>query len=855
LSWWLPDGFVRQRACRLEARIDERATVVLIELDDSVLVPWPFAALSSRDEVSWRVQVLGDDGWSAWSDWHAFEVGLVDRADWVGMTIGRHGDDRTFGPRGQRPAIELRTQFTLTVAPRRARLYATALGIYELHLDGVRVGDMELTPGFTAYRSTLEVQAFEVTDLLAPGEHELVATLTDGWYRGSVGFTREECAFGERLGLLAQLELVDPDGSKRVIATGPEWEASTRGPIRAADLMEGQRVDLRIPFPPTEGWDPVESFDLPADAVITASPAPPVRAVREVRAESVRRLDDGRQVISLPANINGWVRVEAAGLGPAGTTVRLSHGEVLDDDGDVDMRQLNVLDVMTGAPLGECQIDEVVSAGPQGPPFEPRHTTHGFQYVRVEGAPDLTSDDVVGKLVHTDMVRTGWFGCSDERLVRLHEAAVLSFVDNACDIPTDCPQRERAGWTGDWQIFTPTAAFLYDVAGFTDRWLRDLAADQWPDGRVTNHVPDPVGPAGWTHPIVMGLTGSAGWGDAATLVPFEMWRAYGDLELLRRQYPSMVAWVEYGLDAAHNQRHPTRRAARPREAEHERFLWDAGFHWGEWCEPGVEESPLFGDRIDQGHVATAYLARSLDAVAATASLLADEAGARKWFALAAEVRRAWSAEYVDEWGHVVPRTQANLCRALAFDLVPAELRLAALEDLVALITEADFHVGTGFLTTPFLLPTLADEGRPDVAYRLLLQDSQPSWLAMVEAGATTIWESWEGVSNDIHSSLNHYSKGAVVSFLHRYVGGIRMLDGQPAYQRFEVRPVPGGDLTWADAELDSPYGRIRSSWHLERDRFVLDARVPPGTSANVVLPNGDAHLVGPGAHTFAITSD
>ena len=838
---------------RIEAVVGDGASEVAeVSSDRSVLCPWPFGELTSRDRVLWRVQVKVDGRWTPWSEWDAFEVGLLRRDEWVGQFIGLAGDGRSFGSRGERGAIHLRVRFVVTEQPSSARLRATALGIYELHLDGVRVGDLELTPGFTAYRSTLEAQTHDVSDQLTPGEHELIVTLTDGWYRGSVGFTREEFSFGERLALLAQLEIVDAHGGRTVIATDTDWEATACSPITAADLIEGEHLDLRIPFPPVEGWAPCVEVRVPAEVAISATPAPPTREVQTYPARFVERLDDRRQVVALTANINGWLRLAGSVLGPEGNIVRLTHGEMLDDDGDVDMGNLEVLDFMTQQSLGHGQVDEIVSAGQGSPTVELRHTTHGFQFVRVEGADDLTPADVSGVMVHTDMPRTGWFRCSDERLDALHEAAVLSFRGNACEIPTDCPQRERAGWTGDWQIFAPTAAFLYDVAGFTEPLAARPRGDQWPDGRVTNHVPDPTGPAGQENVVASFLTGSAGWGDAATLVPFDMWQAYGDDALLHRQYPSMVAWVEFALRIAEGQRHATREAARPEPAPHERYLWDAGFHWGEWSEPDVDGMAVFTGQADQGHVATAYLARSLDVLAATATLLGRPDEAARWSELAGHVRAAWQAEFVAADGTVTPATQANLCRALAFDLVEPGLRPHVLADLVDLIALVGDHVGTGFLTTPFLLPTLADEGRPDLAFRLLLQETAPSWLSMMAAGATTIWENWEGAAEENPGSLNHYSKGAVVTFLHRYVAGIRPIDGEPAYRRFEIRPVPGGGLTWAEAELDSPYGRIRSAWRIEGESFDLEVDVPPGTEATVVLPDGSSVTVAPGHHVFTV---
>jgi alpha-L-rhamnosidase len=470
--------------------------------------------------------------------------------------------------------------------------------------------------------------------------------------------------------------------------------------------------------------------------------------------------------------------------------------------------------------------------------------------VRIEGHPgELGPDDVRGVVVHSDLRRTGWFTCSDQRVDRFHEAAVWSLRDNACDIPTDCPHRERAGWTGDWQLYVPTAAFLYDVAGFSTKWLRDVAADQWPDGTVAGISPT-ARSEGRNSPIA-GLNGSAGWGDAAVIVPWELYRAYGDERVLEELWPTMVRWLDRAERMAREQRHPARAARRPEPAPHERFLWDTGFHWGEWLVPG-EDIGDFGAFVaaDEGDVATAYLAHSAGLASRIAAVLGREGDADRYAGLAAQVTAAWQAEYLDEDGRLTPGTQANHVRALAFELVPAELRAAVADRLVELVREAGTHLGTGFLATPYLLPVLADTGHLDVAYELLLQDSEPSWLVMVDRGATTVWERWNGVDADgvPTESLNHYSKGAVVSFLHRYAAGIELLE--PAHRRFRVRPRPGGGLTHAEAAHESPYGRIESAWEISGDAFRLRVVVPAGTRAEVVLPSGATSSTGPGEHTF-----
>jgi alpha-L-rhamnosidase len=431
---------------------------------------------------------------------------------------------------------------------------------------------------------------------------------------------------------------------------------------------------------------------------------------------------------------------------------------------------------------------------------------------------------------------------------------VWSFRGNACEVPTDCPQRERAGWTGDYQAFMPSAAFLYDVAGFSLKWLRDLMADARPDGCIPNFAPDPARPKALPARAEMWMTmqGSSGWGDAITIVPWELWRAYADDGVLAETWPAMQAWVGFAARAAAAGRHPSRVARTAEPAPHERYVWDTGFHWGEWLEPGVDGTGEDWTR-DKGEVGTAFLHRSAAIAARVGRMLGHTREAGELDVLAEAALDAWRSEFIGSDGSLRPDTQANHVRALAFGLVPDDLRAQAAGRLVELIREAGTHLGTGFLATPYLLPVLADSGHLDVAYELLLQDTPPSWLSMVERGASTVWENWEGIDADgqPHASLNHYSKGAVISFLHAYTSGIQLLDEGPGYRRFRVEPRPGGGMTWAEAAHDSPHGRIESSWRIHDDRFELTVTVPPGTSADIVLPDGTHHDVGPGTTTVA----
>ena len=397
----------------------------------------------------------------------------------------------------------------------------------------------------------------------------------------------------------------------------------------------------------------------------------------------------------------------------------------------------------------------------------------------------------------------------------------------------------------------PSAAFLYDVAGFSVKWLRALAAEQLPDGLLPNHAPDPrrrralaEGDLRW-----FGMLGSAGWGDACVIVPWELHRLYGDEAILAELWPTMVGWLDYAATSARTKRHPGRAERHPAPAPHEAFLWDGGWHWGEWREPhGDGDAEPFWS-ADQGHVATAYLHHTAALAARIGRLLGHDEEAAAFDELAAGALDAWRIEYLAEDGSIRPDTQANHVRALAFGLVPDELRARTADRLVELVRDAGNHLGTGFLATPLLLPVLADAGHLDVAYDLLLQDTPPSWLTMVDRGATTVWEAWEGIDADgtAHESLNHYSKGAVISFLHRYVAGIQPgSDDEVAYRRFRIAPQPGGGITWAEAAHDSPHGRIESSWRIVDGSFRLTVTVPPGTTAALELPDGSSTTLAPG---------
>jgi alpha-L-rhamnosidase len=752
-----------------------------------------------------------------------------------------------------RPAYHL--VGTIDVAdPASAALRITAHGLYEAFVNGQRVGDHELTPGFTAYRKRLQVQSYDVSDLVRRGENVVGVRLSDGWWRGQNNVSRFSNCFGATVGVLAELAIVGADGTEALLVTDERWHWSPSH-ILAADLIAGETHDLRLldpgwasPGVDRSAWAPVRPGDHGFDALCDTI-GPPVRRVAELRAVSVAEVRPGRHLVDFGQNSNGWIRL--TDLGPAGTTLSIVHGEALTpagDDVDIDAVAGEAFGREGGQPVG-FQTDVVISAGP-GSVFEPRHSTKGFRYVRIDGHPGpLDPASIASVVVHSDVPDRGGFTCSDEDLNRLHRAADWSLRTNLCDIPMDCPTRERAGWTGDWQIYVGTAAYLYDVTDLSTKWLLDAGADQLESGAITHFTPEPADLSSPRAAWWRELQGSAGWGDAIVHVPWELYLATGDPQVLAPHVDAMCRWVDFAAGLAASGRHPDRAAARPEAAAHEVFLWDTGFHFGEWNEPGAEEGQIDRIRVmDHGPTATAFLHRSARELSAIAGILGRDELAVRYRALADGARDAWQREFLDPDGRVVPANQANVVRALAFGLVPDPLVQQAVDQLAGLVAEAGGHLGTGFLATPFLLPVLADHGRLDLAYELLLQRTPPSWLAMIDQGATTIWESWVPFRADgrVACSLNHFSMGSVISFLHRYTAGLQIVE--PGYRRFRVAPRPGGGLTRASTHHDSPHGRISVGWERDGEVYRVEVTVPPGTEADLILPTGGAERLGPGHH-------
>ncbi|MCX5254822.1 glycoside hydrolase family 78 protein [Streptomyces canus] len=854
LSWKPPGGIPARAGHELEIHIDGRPPQTA-HVNGHLFVEWPAPPLGSGERVRWRVRAHADVETSQWSAWHVFEAGLLDE-DWTAHWITPADDpqDARREP-GTRPTHVLRSTFTTTEVV-RVRLYSTALGVYEAFVNGERAGTVELAPGSTSYDRTLYAQAADVTTSVRPGDNTVEIVLSDGWYRGQVGAFRKPAGWGELLAARLELHLECADGTRRVVRTDEHW-TSARGPVTRADLRDGQITDFLAPRGPER---PV-LVDAVTAPPVGWSPAPPVRRVEDRPVVSLTRLPDGAWIADFGQNASGWLLL--TDLGPAGTRTVIDHGEHLDPaTGDLTTTHLDIQ--RPGDPVTVfVQRDEVISSGAPGETFEPRHTVHGFRYARLErGDIPLDAAGLTMRVVHTDLRPAGTFACGNEDLNRLHEVVRWSFRGNAVDVPTDCPTRECIGWTGDYQVFAPSAARLYDVSGFSRKWLRSVRDDQLDDGRIANFSPDGRRAKLRTDQRLDMMTGSAGWGDAIVLVPWVLYETYGDSRVLAENWDAMVRWVEWALTTARTARHPSRVARSAQPLPHEEFVWDGSFHWGEWAEPKaraddgsliepVEDGPDGWMSTDKGEVGTAFLHRSTSLLAEVATLLGRDTEAARYTKLAEQIKDAWRTEFLDDTGRTTTDTQASYVRALTFGLVPEKLREAAVERLVALIHVAGTHLGTGFLSTADLLPLLADTGHAGLAYEVLVQRTTPSWLAMLDRGATTMWEDWDGIdeNGDAHDSLNHYSKGAVINFLHTHTLGLRQAEGSAAWERFVVAPVRHRSVDWARGTFDSPRGTIAVEWHTEGDEMHITVDVPPTSTATVIFPEGEELTAGPGRFT------
>jgi alpha-L-rhamnosidase len=738
-------------------------------------------------------------------------MGLLEPADWKASWIEPDlpEDVKTSGP-----APMLRHEFKVKAGVERATAYVTSHGLYEMQLNGQRVGDQVFTPGWTSYNNRLQYQTYDVTSLIKSGDNALGVTLGNGWYRGFLAWQDRRNIYGDRLALLCQIKITYRNGREETFGTDGGWKAAT-GPILMSEIYHGETYDARLektgwatPGFADGGWSKVKVADHRKDDLI-APAGPPVRRIEELRPVKVFETPAGETVVDLGQNMVGWVRLKAQG--PAGTTITLRHAEVLDKTGNFYTANLRAAKATLRYTLK--------GGGPET--FEPHFTFFGFRYVAVSGYPgEVTPESLTGIVVHSDMARASAFETSKPLVNQLQHNIVWGQKGNFLDVPTDCPQRdERLGWTGDAQAFSRTAAFNMDVAGFFTKWLKDVAADQFASGSVPHVVPNVLPDFEGKNP-----GGAAGWADVAVIIPWNMYLSYGDKRVLETQYDSMVKWVAYEKERAGDD-----------------YIWDGDFHFGDWLAFASSASDYPGATTGKDLIATAFFAHSTDLLQRAALVLGKKDDAARYGEQLGRIKSAFRREFVTDTGRVGEDTQTAYALALQFDLLPDDLRPVAAKRLAQEVRKRK-HLTTGFLGTPYLCHVLARYGYLDEAYMLLNREEYPSWLYPVKQGATTIWERWDGQKPDGTfqdvgmNSFNHYAYGAIGEWMYRVMAGLEIDESMPGYKHILVQPQPGGGFTSVKASHETMYGPASSAWTLSDGRFDLAVRVPPNTHATVRLP-------------------
>ncbi|WP_163397411.1 alpha-L-rhamnosidase [Flavobacterium fluviatile] len=784
-----------------------------VESDQSVNVEYQGTPLKSMQRAYWQVRIWDNKNkvseWSAPAYW---EMGILEKDNWKASWITMKDEAKSTT---SLPAQYYRKEFSTTKKVSSARVYVTSLGLYQLFLNGKKVGDQLFTPGFTSYKKRIQYQTYDVTSMVQQ-KNAIGAMVGDGWYRGYLGWDGLRAYYGDQLGLLVQLRINYTDGTSETIVTDDNWKTSY-GAILKADIYNGEKYDARLEM---DGWAKADFNDAkwkPAGIlnhskdILIASNGLPVKATQEIKPIKTIKTPSGELVFDLGQNIVGWARIKVKGK--KGNVVTLKFAEVLDKEGNFFTKNLRAAEA----------TDIYTLKGGAEEVFEPHFTFHGFRFIKVEGPIVPTAAQITGIVIHSDMKQTGTFTCSDPLINQLQKNIQWGQRDNFLDIPTDCPQRdERVGWTGDAQVFSMTAGFNFDVASFYTKWLKDLALDQQPNGEVPNIIPDM-----WNNK----LGGVTAWGDAAVIVPWTVYKTYGDKRILEQQYSSMKGWVEYMAKNAGDD-----------------YLWNQNrWHWGDWLAFHSDKPDYAGAVTEKDLIATAYFNYSTTLLSKIATILGNTADATKYEKLADNVKKAFIKEYLTANGRLVSHTQTAYALALSFDLIPKDLRQKSAQYFADDVKKFG-HLTTGFVGTPLLCSTLSAIGRDDLAFMLLNRKQYPSWLYPVTQGATTIWERWDtqkpdGTIIDGMNSFNHYAYGAIGEWLYTHVAGLSIDPQNPGYKHTFFHPHPGGGLTNAKAEFISLYGLVQSAWEIKGNDFIYKVSIPANTTGTVTLPKAKLNQV------------
>ena len=796
----------------------------VIQSDQSIQIEYKGNTLASHQRVYWKVQVETNFGiqpeWSKPSYW---EMGLLEESDWNAEWITpnlKENLDKS------NPCQLLRKGFMLNKEVKNARIYATSHGLFQLNLNGQKVGDQELTPGWTSYHNRLQYQVYDVTKELHTGENTIGSILGDGWYRGFFGWQGKKNLYGEKSALLCQLEISYTDGTKEVIISDSNWKAST-GPILESEIYHGEVYDARLE---KTGWDKAGYIDSDWNTVsiekygyknLVASIGSPVKVTKEIKPIEKILTPKGETVLDFGQNMVG--RIQFRLKGEKGEKISIKHAEVLDKDGNFYIANLRPAK----------QRIEYTFKGEGIETYEPHFTFMGFRYIKIENySNEFKLDDFTGRVIHSDMEFTGDFECSDKMINQLQSNIQWGLRGNFVDVPTDCPQRdERMGWTGDAQVFAPTACFNVNAAPFFSKWMKDVEADQREDGNIPWVVPMTIengGGTGWSDGY-----GGTGWADVAVIIPWTIYQKYGDLRILKEQYHSMRAWEEFMI-----------------KESGDTHLYNTGFHFGDWLSFAEYSSYIYnapdygfaGAHTEKDLIATAYFYYTTSLMKKTAELIGEKDDAAKYAALLPKIKEAFKNEFITPNGRLISNTQAAYAIALAFGIIPDEYIEIASAKLAENVNHFQ-HLTTGFLGTPVLCDALTTAGYPELAFKLLFNDRYPSWLYAITMGATTIWERWDGIKPDGSfqdvgmNSFNHYAYGAIGNWLYTQVAGIQNNELNPGYKEITIKPLLTDKLSFAGASFQSMHGEIKSKWEAKDNTLNFSVTIPANTKAKIYIPS------------------
>ena len=774
-----------------------------VNSSSSIHIKYAGKALESRQRVYWRVRVWCGKTSSRWSDPTYFETGFYNSSDWNAKWI-KSGFDQQDEPD---PSPYFRKEFNLKSKVKKAKAYASSIGLYELFINGDRAGNEYLTPGWTSYKNRIQYQVYDVTNMLIQGNNAVGFALGNGWSRHFRSNNRAGSYYDFLAGIV-QIEIEYTDGSKETLVTNNTWKSST-GPILSSTIYDGEIYDARKEMPgwtkvgyDDSGWQGTAEVDQSYDILVGAQGEPVIKN-EEIKPIKIWENDKGELIADMGQNMVGWIKLKVDG--PAGTTIRLKHAEVLDKNGHFYIKNLRAAD----------QLLEYTLKGDGEEVYEPHFTFMGFRYLLIEGFPGTpTADNITGVVVHSHIPVTGNFECSNELVNQLQHNIQWGQKGNFVDVPTDCPQRdERLGWTGDAQAFAATACFNMYTPAFFKKWLKDLALDQDDQGRIPHVIPNNLGP---------NSVAACGWADAGLIVPWVVYQYYGDKTVLEDQYESMKAWVEY-----------------QRKTAGDSYLWNTGRHFGDWLAFATTRSDYPGATTDKDLLATAFFAYSTSLLQQTAEIIGKDQDAKEYAELFKKIKDAFKKEYITPNGRLTSNTQTAYVLGLYFNLFQEDQVKQAAERLADDVKKFG-HITTGFLGANLINLVLSDHGYTDLAYMLLNRTEYPSWLYPVTKGATTIWERWDGIKTDGSfqnagmNSFNHYAYGAVGNWMYRTITGINQTS--PGFKTITIKPEIGGDLSYAKADFNSMYGKIKSGWEIKGDIIEMNVTIPANTSAKVFVP-------------------